>query len=448
MQDLPQLTGLKRWQRERILALDEILREMLVDGGASVRKVAGALALKHAGRILQDEAGQARVLPLSEDGLVTKWYAWNAGGRTLLALKPEHPGRKRGVPDELIIDVRTRCTIPGVVNTSPVINDLKRLWAGGAAIAGLGTWQKWWAAEHPDLPVPDRAPEFPISDKTLYRYAPKNAVRVRGNKGRAAASKHMPTIRFNYSNLRPGELYTFDDVRLDLIGIDDITGYSTEVKAYIAYECGCRYIPSFVLRPASAFLQADVDELTLHTLQVMGLCRTGTTKLMYERGTLTMTPESARVLTKVSDGRIVIIRNGMDAEVAYDGAPAEAGKGHWMGKGVIESLMNAIRLALMTWAGQRGNTYANQPASLGFVGHGLKPRRRTLVDEAEKLAQIELAFDRRLKLDLGLMWVSEIRQLFSAAIKLHNAERGHDYQGHGYVTQVETMPGVWEDALA
>jgi hypothetical protein len=449
MNHVPKTARLKDWQKARVDALQEILDEMrrlILDGGAVVES-AETLALKYAGRMLPDGKGGHRVLPLSKDGLVTKYYKWIKFGMAISALFPEYEGSNVKIPRELITELHRRCTMPGVVNTSPVINDLKREWRDGKPLPGFGTWQQWWVTKYPKLPLPPHAPEFPICDGTLYNYAPERAKRTRGNKGKASAATEMPTIRMNYGNLKPGECYIFDDVRLDLICIDDLTGYATEVKVYIAIEAGSRFIPAFVLRPATAFTSADVDELTLHTLQVMGLCQDSTTKLIYERGTLTMNPGSAKTLQRISEGRIVVIRTGMDAEVAFDGAPYEAGKGHWMGKAVIESLMHSLHLSIQTLEGQRGNNYGNQPGSLGWVGNGKKPARRTLLDVAEKLAQIDMAFDRRLQLDLGVMWLSQLRKLFREAIDLHNNDtnRDHAYVGHGKITQREVAPGVWED---
>ncbi len=448
MNNFEQLGRLKDWQKARVNALQEILFEMhgLIKSGTSVRASAAAMVAKHAGRLLPDGRGSVRVLPLSEDGIIQKYYRWSKFGMSIQALFPKYEGSNRKIPGELIREIHRRCTLPGVVNNTPVFNDLKREWADGKPVAGLGTWKEWWGINHPDLPLPDKAPVFPICDGTLYRYAPKGAKRIRGNKGKAAAVTAMPSIRMNYSNLKPGEMYVFDDVRLDIIGIDDLTGYACQVKAYIAYEAGSRFIPAFIIRPATDFTAADIDELTLYTLRVCGLCMDGTTKLVYERGTLTLSPASGKILERVSEGRISVIRTGMDAEILFDGAPRDEGKGHWMGKAVIESLMHCLHLAIQTLEGQRGNKYANQPASLGWTGNGQKPAPRTLLDQAEKLAQIDMAFDRRLNLDLGILWVSQIRKLFTDAIKLHNAERGHDYQGHGKVTIVETAPGVWEDS--
>ena len=157
-----------------------------------------------------------------------------------------------------------------------------------------------------------------------------------------------------------------------------------------------------------------------------------------------MSPEQARLLVKVSGGAIQVIRNGVDAEVTYIGAPQQEAKGHWMGKAVIESLMHSLHLSLMRHDGQRGATYKKQPASLGYTGYKNTPRKGSLAAEAEKLAQIELAFNRRLKLNCGLLWASQLIMIFKDAVAAHNAERGHNYQGHGFLTEVEVAPGVWE----
>lgn len=446
MDSLPQLVNAKGWAQEKALVLDEIMHELaaMIERDHTLREAAGILAVRYHGRAFNRKDG-VHLLSLSESGLVTKYYLWMSHGRSFTAFLPHYKGNAKKVPTELIQEIHRRCTLPGMVNSSPVFTALEREWASEKEVPGLGTWKTWWSARYPSLPVPDKAPDFPFSRQTLYKYLPDRKRRVRGNLGKAAAAGHMPHLTLNYSNLKPCELFVFDDVRLDLVGVDDSTGFTTEVKAYIAIEAGTRYVPAFVLRPSNAFIAQDIDELVVHTLTTMGLCQDGTTKLLFERGTLTMSPESGKILHKVSGGRIAVIRTGMDAEVTFVGAPREAGKGHWMGKAVIESFMAKFRLILMTLDGQRGNSYANQPGNLGHVGHGLRPRPGTLAAEAEKLAAIDMAFNRRLRLDCGLMWVSEIRAAVAQAIRDHNNEPGCQYQGQGYTTQEQVAPGVWED---
>lgn len=446
----PRLAHTSDIERARALRMQEICEELgkLIAGGKPVRKAAAVVVARHAGGVVQS-GDQVRVISFTAGSLVNQYYRWDAAGRTPDAfVAASRYGRRREMPDDLVIELKRRCQLPGAVNNTPVINDLKAEWRRGLVVPGLGDWQSWWRNEWPDLPLPEHAPEFPFSDRTLHRYCPKrgSAARVRATQGKAAAAKLLPHVTLNYSNLKPGEMYVYDDVRLDVLCIDDATGLPTECKAYISYEVGSRLIPAFVFRPANAFVKTDIDELVVQSLQVVGLNPDGSTKLMFERGTLTMSPRAGDVLKKVSGGQIVVIHNGMDAEVLFAGANADAGKGHWMGKGVIESLMRKIHLSLQQHTGQRGSSYAQQPDMLGWGGEAKRPKRGTLADEASMLAQIQLAFGSRVKLNLGMLWVSEMRQILHGAVRMHNEQRGCKYQGHGFITQLETAPGIWEDS--
>jgi len=440
-----QIGAAKAWQRNKALAQHDALLEVkrLRAGGMPLRQAAERVARDRDGQLIDAAAG--RTLSLSEDTLVRLWYKWDAAGHSIACLLPAYGKGNRKMPPDLIVELQRLCTMDGCDTNTTAIKQLKRDWARGQDIPGLGDWRTWWVSEYPGMPLPQVAPDFPFSDRTLHRYSTKGAERTLGNKGRAAAAMELPSQKMDYSKLRPGELYVFDDVRLDIACIDDITGRPTEMVAYIAYEAGCRYIPAFCIRPANAMKKSDVDELVVNTLQTCGLNPDGHTYLRFERGTLTMSPDAARILEQVTDALIRVIYTGMDAGRKYPGAPADAGKGHWMGKAVIESLMRKLHLGLMELPGQRGNHYKNQPDALGYVGHDKDARLGTALHEAQQLAAIQNLTGGRVKLNLGLLYASQAAMAFRAAIKFHNEDRGHDYQGFSKLKVQEVAPGVWED---
>jgi hypothetical protein len=312
----------------------------------------------------------------------------------------------------------------------------------------MGNWQSWWIATYPQIPMPDVAPEFPISERTLYRYVSRGAHRVWGNQGVAAARKSLPWVSRDYSRLRPGELFVFDDCRLDILAMDDKTRRPTELNCYLAIEAGTRLIPCHVMRAANAMKKTDVDYLVIRSLKTIGIGADYTTHLYFERGTLTMSQEAAKVLETVSEGRIKAHFTSMNSARTHAGAFRDDPVGHWMGKSVIESFVRKLHLALMSAPGQRGSNYARQPASLGWVGQGQRPVSGSLAAEAERLSEIQMAFGSRLKLNFGILWASEVNAVVREAINLHNNSRDHEYQGFKKISQEETAPGVWKDICA
>ena len=447
MQNADRLASQKQWQQARMLRLHEICLEVDEANmrGEPLSKAIRTAVQKHEFDLLQD-GEQFRPLRLSEPGLKTKFHQWKSGGKSMLVFVPKFRGGRPKIPRDLIQEYQRRQTLPGVSNAHAAWADITSDWSAGKDVPGLGTWTRWYADTYPGAPLPKFPPDFPYSYQSMQRYKPPMAQKEWGNKGLAAARKHLPFITRSSKNLRPSELFVFDDVRLDLIAVDEATKQPTEHQVYIAMEWGTRYIPAYVMRPGNAMLQADVDELVLMTLQSCGIGKDYPTHLLFERGTLTMSPGAAKTLERVSDGRIKIHFSSMNRSRPYAGAPMESGKGHFMAKSVIESFMRQLHSRLMLLPGQRGNKYANAPDTLGWSGQGASAKRGTLVDEANKLLDIQLAFDSRIRLNLGLLWSSELNKILRDAINAHNNHRDHTYEGFGQVTQIESAPDVWEEA--
>jgi len=449
LNDAEHIARAPAWQREKALALHGICGAIsnAIDSGMAQRAAVQNACTDHAGQLLSDGKGGHKTLKLSASTMTRHFTNWKKAGESMSVFLPDYKPGKVKVPRELIMEFQRLCTLPGVSNMSVAIDTLKKQWQNGEDVPGLGRWPDWWPLNRKGFALPADAPDFPVSSRALYRYRPSRAAIVTGTKGIAAARKELPWLTRDTSKLRPGECYMFDDVRLDILAIDDITKRPTELNAYIAYEVGCRVIPSFILRPANAMLKPDVDGLVVRTLKAFGIGKTYTTHLVFERGTLTMSPVGKEFLEKVTEGRIQVHYSSMNTGKRYVGAHRDAGVGHWMGKAVIESLMRKIHLELMSLPGQRGNDYTNQPANLGWNGQGNKPTPGTLAREASDLAEIVMWSDSRFRLDLGLMWASQVNAMLRKAVARHNSSRGHDYQGFGKVTEKESAPGVWRDVV-
>ncbi len=431
-----------------MLRLHEICHEVdEADGrGEPLSKAIRMAVKKHEFDMLQDGGENFRPLRLSESGLKVKYHQWKKAGRNMLVFTPNYRGGRPKIPRELIQEYQRRQTLPGVSNAHAAWASIASDWSAGSSVPGLGTWTQWYAETYPGAILPKHAPDFPHSYQAMQRYKPPMAMKEWGNKGLSNARKHLPFITRSSANLRPSELFVFDDVRLDLIAIDEATKKPTEHQVYIAMEWGTRFIPAYVMRPGNAMLQADVDELVLMTLQSCGIGRDYPTHLLFERGTLTMSPGAAKVLERVTDGRIKIHFSSMNRARPFAGSPMEGGKGHFMAKSVLESFMRQLHNRLMLLPGQRGNKYENAPDTLGWNGQNSGAKRDSLVYEVNKLLDIQLAFESRIRLNLGLLWSSELNKVLRDAIKAHNNHREHTYEGFGQITQLETAPDVWEEA--
>jgi hypothetical protein len=444
-----QLSALPTRWRERAISLHQICKKLhefcsSMKLSAAIRKL-----LASESQIMIHFENKTEVLELTERSLRRFYEDWEQNPSPL-AFAPKYQSTQRKIPSELVTEFIRRST--GVGRSSDRCDNLRQAmvtlrqdWFDEKPIPGIGTWKEWWMSQHPGLQFPRQIPDFPVSERTLYRYQPSRAMRAWGSNGEAAARKILPSITRTRKDLRLGEVYLFDDVRLDLICRDDETMRPTEVRCYIAIDVATNFIPAFTVRAGNSVVKYDADQLVVRALQKVGIGIDYTTHLVFERGTMTMSEPAARTLEEASEGRIKVHKTRMNGGRTYIGTPIDAPSGHWMGKAVIESFMRRLHLALLDLPGQRGNHYRNQPASLGYVGHNQNPKSGTLIDQAKKLTEIELHFDHRIKLDCGLMGSTLVGLAMRKAIELHNNNSDHDYEGFGTVLQKEIAPGVWED---
>lgn len=390
------------------------------------------------------------------------WDTWQKAGRKATALLPKYQGGSKKMPPALHREIQRIASAEvggrdkhGRGWEAPRLRaHLQKLWHRGASLPGLGTWQEWWGEQYPHLALPPVPPEFPFCAETIRRKMGSKAALSLGNRGIAAAKKHLYSLTLDYSQLRKCELFTLDDVRLDLAAIDDLTGDVVNVTAYVFMEVASRSIVSFLVKPEKAIKAEDVDELVAAGLQAdgYGIGVGYTTHIKFERGTVACSEAAQRLLESASDGGIKVHRTGMDGGIRWVGAAADRGSGHAAGKAVIESFNRNLHRRLLHLPGQRGNTMANQPANLGIERRGSDDAsRRTSSDAtaaAEKLGQFRAAAlmaGERPALQLPLLLVSQVQQCVAQAMREHNTSDGHGMQDFRTVTQAETAPGVWQE---
>lgn len=472
------------WQRQRAILLHRefLAIETAIANGARVENEIAATSQRLSDHVIEwtDGRGRTRSKPLraSVPTLFRARRQWFEGGKTYTALLHDYhsAGHHQPIPAELDLEIRTLASAAtGGRNKEQLApatfaaRELKRLWFEGAPIPGLGTWQDWWRTNPrtATLPFPPSIPDFPFSDRTIARHAGHVAIRKLGNVGFAAAKKHLPTIERDYSTLRKAELFTLDDVRLDLMAWDEFTSQVVPVEAYIMMEVGSRFIPSFVLRSGGKIKARDVKALIAAGLAKTGLPIDYTCHILFERGTLACSDELKEFLEGVSNGIIQVRKTGMIDNVRWIGAAADKSRGNSAGKAVIESFNRSLHYRLLHLPGQRGNTRENEPHNLGVAdrdrlrgtgpdaGRINRTRRPSSADGAadslvaytERLARFKRVasihgFD--CDIQFPLLTVSQLEAQVAAAIDRHNNEPGHAYQGHHKRALVETSPGVFE----
>lgn len=450
------------WQQDRAARLHTSFVEM--EAAVSLEGAPLVASLQNlAARLDGTPLRGGRTLRASFQTLRTLYYKWRDGGRKVTALISAYksPAHTIRLPDELAAEIQKLATTKtgardknGNAIEAPAIRKaLQKRWWAGEALPGLGTWQQWWANVHPALPLPANPPEFPWSDKTILRRMGPKALRRMGNIGHAAALKHMPSMKRDYSKLRKCELYTLDDVRLDLVAICELTGKPVDVVLYVLMEVASRFIVSFVLKPKNAIRQEDVDEMLAHGLQAegFGIGVGYPTHIWFERGTIACSEAAAEMLSAGSDDGIIIHRTSMDGGVSWIGSAADKASGHSAGKAAIESFNRNLHRYLLHLPGQRGNNYANMPANLGAGDPNLKDasksERGTLVHEAELLAQFKITaalLGHSADLKLPLLTISQLQQEVRVVMEQHNDRRGHDFQGFHHIIEAEVAPGVWQ----
>ena len=450
------------WQREKASYIHAEFVTLRASRTAEATPLLPALA-DIAARLDGKKLSRGFTLHASAHSLKTLWYAWLKGDCKASALLPKYTcgEKKHLVPDALKAEVQRQASMTTGGRdkhqkgkaSSTIWKELNKKWQAGETIPGLGDWRTWWIQNHPGIPLPKAAPEFPFGYETINRYTGAKVLRRIGAVGIASANGLLPQITINYANLRRCEAYTLDDVRLDIVAIDEITGRVVEMTAYILMEISSRYIVSFVLKPKNAIKQEDVDELLAVGLSAagFGIGDGYTTHIIFERGTIACSEAAQAVLEAGSEGGIKVHRTGMDGGIRWVGAPTDKSSGHAMGKGVMEAFNGKLHNLLIDLPGQRGNTWANQPANLGVgereVKDPSKSAKNTLVAGAEKLAQFKTSARSAgvdCKLELPLLTINGLRLKVTQAIADYNLTGGHDMQGFRTRTEAEISPGVWQ----
>lgn len=276
---------------------------------------------------------------------------------------PHHAARlvaKLEIPLELIHEYKARCSKAGMMHIEAAYRSLVMDWQGGInPVPGLGF------APHPGA-------AFPFSAGQLRQFAPSLAVRKQGGLGSAAAARvALPHGRNTTAFLRRMERVLLDDSRIDIIATDDLTGRPVELKSQFLIDLGPRRIESWVIRENGNLLATDTDAMLARAFRSAGIAAGDAgyaTTVRFERGAVACSSARESFLRGSFPGRLHIERTGMEGGHNYPGAALQSVSGRWMDKAHIESFMRTLAYFIQHVPGQRGGSYARQPAALGLVG--------------------------------------------------------------------------------
>ncbi len=453
---MPQLADYPEKEQVRALALHRIFQqaENAIDKGARIQATLKSASEKNHGMELRLSDGTSFMLDFAwgdsagNGATVRRWWdRWKQNQSPVSCVRQYRPAKMKDIPDDVARELNRLATLKGVRNNSAGIAEMKRRWAAGERLVpdagGTGDWREWWALHHASKPVPASAPAFPWSSNLLYKILPKknSPVKKIGTEGVFSGRNALKHMVRNSACLAPGQLYTADDVELEIVCLYGDPGYTTKLKVYVMMEWGTRRVVAYTLRPGDGLLERDVRNLILRGLRVCGLCAVGPTHIILERGSLALSPRSIADFELYLDGRVIIHRTEMIRGRSWLGAAPDASSGNPRGKAIVESLAKKIHELTKMLPGQRGNKYGIQPANLGFVGQRSRPEKGSVSAEAEALAALMFASGGRLHLEFPLLWANEVHAALGEIFIAYNAQRGHQMQGFHHVTQ------QWSDQI-
>jgi hypothetical protein len=289
-------------------------------------------------------------------------------------------------PLDFISAFKTACLRTGMI--SAAYRDFDIEWKAGRPIPGFGAPKKVGS-------------EFPLTLEQIRnaKIAPTRAAMIQHSRGKFAAktSGAVPLMWTASSQLRRCERYIFDDTRIDIAALDDVTGDPITLKSYWCMEEASRQIVGFTIMKGRNASQADVDALTARVLRTSGIAAPGAgykTRLKYEKGATACSPARKRFLEAMFPGQIEISDTDMIGGRNAAGDFTQDNSGNFFGKGKIESFMRTLAYFCRHIEGQRGGHYRLQPAALGIAGEDrtkgslvITHTKGTMADESTILAK-------------------------------------------------------------
>ena len=355
-------------------------------------------------------------------------------------LKRDYRGRHAGLPEafaEFFRELLLKSPRRGACRAAH--RELIARWMRGESIPGMGDVYEWSART--GRPVPKVWPsnrELPdgMSYRNLSRIKPRNKyAEAVAKRGFAAAHSDEPAMLLrDRSALRPLEVITFDDVRIDNRCLIAAEGLKREIGyplAVLALDVGTGCDIAHCVKPRSTredgttfgIASEEVRCLILNIIETYGLPPYAM-HFLIENAAATLSRADELALTQTFGERIKIHRCGLMKDRFLESGFYESGGKPWC-KGWIESFFNALQAQLSLADGASGNRYDNNPAALRGAEQYSKWILRLTEGRDDILARLKLP-NRRFE---------EVCDDIVAALNLLRNRKDHSLQGFDTVTE-------------
>jgi hypothetical protein len=353
-----------------------------------------------------------------------------------------HDEARKVIPEDFVVALSSKCVEPGVVEMRAAFRYFELEWMAGRSVPGFGR------AERLNT-------EFPLKwTPAVWKKLPGYTARVIGGQGKfkAKAKGLLPALPIASTELRLRERIVMDDKRFDGIAKRDSDGKACSVRLYIAMDECNREILGYLLREEGSLKATDVEALHAFIMRECGFAGKSAgyaTTFIYERGTVSISPEREQLLRMMFGDQIEIDRTRMITH-SVPGAFKDKPSGNFFGKGKLESFMGALDHYTRHIQGQRGNDYSDSPLMLGDVTLTAEKMRNkqyvpkgSMIEEAILTAQLARALHWSKTGDVipavdaaestgvkgPLLYIRELHLAIQAAIAYYNQERGTRREG-------------------
>lgn len=311
-----------------------------------------------------------------------KYYAYVKSGGNWRVLCRMWTGRKSSLPPEFkkwVVSLAARTDRYDSMKS--VVMAVKRMWLANVDIPGYGEPRLWWAKNRPTREFPCRAiifdEDFPTgwSDRNLFNILPKQRTALTlAKRGYAAAhGQFRAQLLRDTSKLRPMQLVTFDDVRLDIMALCDYDGkvQPCYVHAIFALDVASRKIISWLVKPRlsrddGTHLGLDRSDTKALMLGILGGLMPVDYKVRFllENASATLESEDRKLLQSIFRDNIEFKSTGLTRFdlIKSCGFVEKGGQPWW--KAWIESLFRKLHTLMNLLPGTTGNRYDNKPGEL------------------------------------------------------------------------------------
>ncbi len=367
------------------------------------------------------------------------------GGMRWQALAPKYKeacaAAGRGLPAEFVTYWREQ-VLANQRKSRPMWKKLLLDWERGEAIPGYGTWMDHWRRRHPLRPLPLRCPGTPRgwSYDNLMDHAPERVEIDLARDGEFASLAQLAQIQRDRSELRPLEFIAFDDVQLDfrcvslehlqVVPLRGLVALDIGMAVALDHAAGPCHVDDKGVRKSIAY--ADMKRLLFRLLTTVGIPRGYKMTLLVENETATIDPADEILLSRVSNGQIVVKRTPMKSRAIVAGGFEER-HGSPQAKGWLESWFNLLHNELASVPGQFGRDPIK--AKAGDYEGRLAETTRLLKDVAHLPVEV------RSDLHFAFPTVEQgLRHLREAVARINSREH-HRLQGFADIVEWRFQEG-------